>query len=97
MLRQIFRSGGQCVGVLFDVIDYKICNANSKEMEVLKTGQIVYDMEDKENILYRKDRKDTYDYINDCIEAVENQDFKVLKQLIRELIRRKEMVKLIFE
>ena len=54
-------------------------------------------MEDKENILYRKDRKDTYDYINDCIEAVDNQDFKMLKQLIRELIRRKEMVKLIFE
>lgn len=80
-----------------DVIDYKICNANSKDMEVLKSGQIVYDMEDKENILYRKDRKDTYDYINDCIEAVDNQDFKMLKQLIRELIRRKEMVKLIFE
>ena len=80
-----------------DVIDYKICNANSKEMEVLKSGQIVFDNEDKENILYRKDRKDTYDYINDCIEAVDNQDFKTLKQLIRELIRRKEMVKLIFE
>ena len=80
-----------------DVINYKICDANSKEQTILKTGQITYDESDRENILYRKDRKDTYDYINDCIDAAKEQDFKTLKHLIRELIRRREMVKIIFE
>lgn len=78
-----------------EIINYKIYDINNIDKGILQQGNLKYD--DSYELEYQNSKiKNTYNYINEAINNLDNANMDTLKHIMIEMITRKEVSKQLF-